>query len=67
VALPLADSLPPRRCGPQLPGRAEALAIGRSTDSARICRRLRALHRVLAPYAHDPAVRELRAQVTDTA
>jgi transcriptional regulator with XRE-family HTH domain len=45
----------------------EALAIGQSTGSARIRRQLRALCRELAPYAHDPAVRELRAQLAGAA
>src|SRR5262245_23481115 len=45
----------------------EALAIGRSTGSGRIRRQLRALCRELAPYAPDPAVGELRAQVAGAA
>lgn len=46
---------------------AEAATIGRSTGSARIRRQLQALHRELAPYERDPAVRELRAQVIGAA
>jgi tetratricopeptide (TPR) repeat protein len=45
----------------------EALSIGRSTGSARIRRQLKALCKELAAHAHDPAVRELRAQVADVA
>lgn len=45
----------------------EALAIGRTTGSARIRRQLTALCRELAPHAHDPLAGQLRAQVAEVA